>query len=65
MADYRITIRYGSGAARYEILDLSAPDLRAALTEAAGRINDEVAATADLAEIRVQMSPDDRQYAVE
>lgn len=65
MADYRITIRFGSGPPRYEILDLSAPDLRAALTEAAGRIDDEMAATADLAEIRVHMSPDHRQFTPE
>lgn len=65
MADYRITIRYGGMPPRYEILDLKAPDLRAALAEAADRLGDEVAASADLAEIRVQMDPDDRRYAPE
>jgi hypothetical protein len=65
MPNYRITIRYGGAPPRYELLDLEAPDLRAALREAADRLDDTVAATAELAEIRVQSAPDDRQYAPE
>jgi hypothetical protein len=65
MPNYRITTRYGGTPPRYEILDLEAPDLRAALVDAAGRLDDEVASTADLAEIRAQTGPDDRQYTPE
>lgn len=65
MPNYRITIRYGGAPPQYELLDLEATDLRAALTDAAGRLDDDVAATADLAEVRVQVSEDDRQYAPE
>jgi hypothetical protein len=65
MPSYRITIRYGGRQARYEVLDVAAPDLRAALTDAAARLPDDVAATADLAEVRVQQDPDARVYGPE
>jgi hypothetical protein len=62
MPDYRITVRYGRDSTRYEVLDLQADDLRAALQDAAARLSGEVIATADLAEIRVQPGPGDRTY---
>jgi hypothetical protein len=65
MPSYRVTIRYGGAPPRYDILDLDAPDLRTALTEAASRLSPEVAATADLAEIRPQARPEDRAYSPE
>jgi hypothetical protein len=62
MPDYRITVRYGGAPPRYEILDLPAEDLRAALRAAAERLSAEVAASADLAEVRVQAAPESRAY---
>jgi hypothetical protein len=62
MPDYRITIRHGGAPPRYEILDLEATDLRGALVAAADRLSAEVAATADLAEVRVQAGPESRAY---
>jgi hypothetical protein len=62
---YRITLRYGAPSVRYEMLDVEAPDLRAALRLAAERMGDEVAATAELAEIRRQVVPDEREFTPE
>ena len=52
MPSYRATFRYGGARPRYEMLDLEAADLRAALRSAAERIDDDVAETAELVEIR-------------
>lgn len=65
MPSYRVTIRHGAPRARYEVMDLEAEDLRGALTAAAGRIPDDMAATAELAEVRRQTDPDDRAYGPE
>jgi hypothetical protein len=65
MPSYRVTIRYGGLPPRYEILDVSAPDLRAALADVAAVMDEAVAASADLAEIRVQSDPDEREYVGE
>jgi hypothetical protein len=65
MPSYRITIRYGGLPPRYEVLDVTAPDLRAALAHVAAGMDEAVAATADLAEIRVQADPDGRDYVGE
>jgi hypothetical protein len=65
MPSYRITIRYGGLPPRYEIMDVSAPDLRAALAHVAAGMEEAVAASADLAEIRVQSDPDEREYVEE
>ena len=54
MALYRVTIRYGGGSSRYEVLDVEAGSLRAALREAAEILSEEAVATADLAEVRLQ-----------
>jgi hypothetical protein len=62
MPDYRITIRWGGTPPRYEIVDLRAADLRAALTGAADRLSPEMAESADLAEIRIQPAPERREY---
>ena len=62
MPSYRVTIRYGAPRARYEVLDLEAEDLRAALRAAADQLSEEVAATAELAEARRQVDPDERGY---
>lgn len=65
MPSYRATFRYGGSRPQYEMLDIEAADLRAALAEAAERIDDDVAATADLVEIRLQTDPDEREYTPE
>jgi hypothetical protein len=65
MPSYRITIRYGGLPPRYEVLDVTAPDLRAALAHVAAGMDEAVAATADLAEIRVQADPGGREYVGE
>lgn len=65
MPSYRITIRYGGAPPRYEVLDVTASDLRTALSDASGRMDDAIAATADLAEIRLQSDPDEREYVEE
>jgi hypothetical protein len=65
MPSYRATFRYGGSYPQYEMLDIEAADLRAALAEAAERISDEVAETAELVEVRRQTAPDDREYTPE
>ncbi len=65
MPHYRVTIRFGAPQARYEVLDFEAGDLRTALREAASRLAEEVAATAELAELRVQRPPDAREFGPE
>lgn len=62
MSSYRVTFRYGAPRALYEVLDVEAPDLRAAMRVAADRVPDEVAATAELVELRVQTEPEAREY---
>jgi hypothetical protein len=62
MPSYRITVRYGGQPPRYEVLDLEAPDLGGALTAAAQRLSPAVVAAADLAEIRAQAVPEERDY---
>ena len=62
MPSYRVTIRYGAPRALYEVLDVEAADLRAALRTAADRLGDAIVATADLAEVRVQRGPDAREF---
>jgi hypothetical protein len=63
MASYRVTIRYGdeAGRTRYEMVDVEAPELGAALRAAAERIPEAARATADLAEIRLQATDDGRE----
>ena len=65
MHSYRVTIRFGAPRAHYEMLDVEADDLRGALREAAALIPDEIAVTAELAEVRRQTPPDDREFTAE
>jgi hypothetical protein len=62
MTRYRVTFRYGAPRALYEVLDVEADELRTAMRLAADRVPDEVAATAELVEVRVQREADDRAY---
>lgn len=60
--NFRLTVRWGSPGTRYHVEEVEAPDLRAALLEAAERLPPEVAATADLAELRPGVDPEAREY---
>ena len=60
MPSYRVTVRYGGPRMSYEVLDIEASDLRAALRRAADRVPEDVVATAELAEVRVQVDEEDR-----
>lgn len=62
MTPYQVTVRYGGERVRYHTVDVSAGDIREALSAAAGEIPDEVAESADLVELRVSIDPDDRSY---
>lgn len=62
MPSYRITFRYGAPRALYEMLDIDAADLRAAMRAAADQVSEDVAASAELVEVRVQRDDDDRTF---
>lgn len=62
MPRFRVTFRYGGPRARYDVLDIDAPELRTAMRVAADRVADEVVATAELVEVRVQPGEEDREY---
>lgn len=62
MAIYRVAIRYGDSGAHYEILEVEAETLREALRRAADELPEEAETTADLAEVRLQVDPDAREY---
>jgi hypothetical protein len=59
---FQITVRYGGRYQRYHTFTVEAVDARAALEEAARALPDEVAAEADLVELRVAVDPDQRHY---
>lgn len=59
---FQITVRYGGRYQRYHTFTVDAPDARAALEEAARAMPDEVAAEADLVEVRVAADPEQRRY---
>jgi len=63
--DYQITVRYGGSRQRYHTFVVDADDARAALRVAAERIPAEVAADADLVELREAVDPERRTYAEE
>lgn len=60
--DYQVTVRYGGSRHRYHTFVVDARDARRALQEAAERLPTEVAADADLVELRVAVDPDARAY---
>jgi hypothetical protein len=59
---FQVTVRHGVRHQRYHTLAVEAVDAREALREAASRIPDDVAAEADLVELRVAPDPDARSY---
>lgn len=62
MARYRVTVRYGRPRSQYLVLDVEAETLGEALSDAAAALAPEVSAEADLAEVRLQVEEDERQY---
>lgn len=63
MASYRMTVRYGEPRPRYHMEDVEAASLPDALRQAAESLPDDVAATAELVEIRRMRAPEEREYA--
>lgn len=63
MPSYRVTVRWGRSRHQYHVHDVEATSLRDALREAADRMPEEVAASADLVEIRLMTDPAAREYA--
>jgi hypothetical protein len=62
---YRITVRYGQQGYRYHTLTLEAHHLAEALRELADRLPPDVRDFADLAEIRSEVRPEEREYGPE
>jgi hypothetical protein len=62
---FQVTVRYGTRYQRYHTLVVDAADAREAMGRAASQIPDEVAAEADLVELRVAPDPDARRYVGE
>jgi len=59
---FQVTVRYGTQYQRYHTLEVAGDDVRAALRAAAEAVPDEVAAHADLVEMRSTVDPDERSY---
>ena len=62
---FRMTLRHGSPGKRYHVVDLDAPDIRAALMQAFNAFPPGAEASGDLIEIRVHVDPDARNYTPE
>jgi hypothetical protein len=63
MPHYRATIRFAAGGRhRYHLEDVEAPSLVDALRLAAERVPAEVRGSADLAEVRLQVDPEQREF---
>ena len=65
MPSYRATVRWISDRQHYHVEDLEAPDLVTALERLRAALPDDVAAGADLLELRRQAAPDEREHAQE
>lgn len=57
---FQVTVRFGREQPRYHQCQVEAETLRDALVQAAASLPEEVAAEADLAEIRPWVDPEDR-----
>jgi hypothetical protein len=62
MPIYRVTIRYGAPRPQYAVLDVEGATLAEALRRTADQLPPDAAASADLAEIRLQLEPEQREY---
>ncbi len=65
MTIYRMTLRHGTPSRRYHVVDLDAPDIRAALMQAVNAFPPDGDQTGDLVEIRVHVEPEQRNYTPE
>ncbi len=61
--NFQVTVRFGSRYQRYHTFVVEAANARDALAAAANQMPEEIAAEADLVEVRVAIDPDDRPYA--
>lgn len=59
---FQITVRYGTRYQRYHTFEVEAGDAREALGRAGEEIPDEIAAEADLVELRVAAGEEERSY---
>jgi hypothetical protein len=62
---FQVTVRHGGRYQHYHTLTVEAADAREALRLAASEIPDQVAAGADLVELRIAPDPDARSYVGE
>ena len=60
--EYQATIRYGGARQRYHLTSVAGADIRTVLTNLSKELPDEVAAEANLVEIRLAVDPEDRRY---
>ncbi len=61
--NFQVTVRHGARRQRYHTYAVEADDAREALALAAREMPSEIAAEADLVELRVAVDPDARRYA--
>lgn len=59
---FQVTVRYGGSRQRYHTFVVDAVDAGSALRAAADETPPEIAADADLVELRIAVDPDDRTY---
>lgn len=60
--DFKVTVRYGGARKRYHLVSVTARNVREAMRLAVEDISDEIAAEADLVEIRPAPQPEGRTY---
>jgi hypothetical protein len=65
MPSYRATVRWLADRQHYHVEDLDAPDLFTALERLRAAIPDEVAAAADLLEVRARIKAEEREFSPE
>lgn len=59
---FQVTVRYGGSRQRYHTFVVDAADAATALRAAADETPPQIAADADLVELRIAVDPDDRTY---
>lgn len=62
---YQVTVRHGGRRQRYHTFLVESDDMREALAAASEALPPEIAAQADLAELRIAVDPDARSYVGE
>jgi hypothetical protein len=59
---FRVTVRWGKPGVRYHVAEVEGVNLAEALRQAADLLPDDVAESADLAELRPAPDPEEREY---